>query len=188
MRDRLRLLWKVAWWPYRAAVLVLAVLQAYQFLCGWLLKTRALQDQWCVMDVLPAWAWAVAWPLLLVATVLEGSYRFVRETATRHREQVASLTAVHAYTVETVTAERDALRRTLAEIREWGGEKVAASLREFNDFAEVRRKSYDVVENDRVVATWTRDQIRRLPIDERRKLLDGNQGLRRWFEAPEPTT
>jgi hypothetical protein len=167
-------------------VLVLAVLQAYQFLCGWLLKTRALQDQWCVMDVLPAWA--VAWTLLLVATVLEGSYRFVREAATRHREQVASLTAVHAHTVETVTAERDALRRTLAEIREWSGEGHAVSMRALHAVADGYRQSYEIVENNRVVETWTRDRIRRLPLDERRKLLDGNQGLRRWFEAPERTT
>ena len=188
MRDRLRLWWQVAWWPCRAVVLVLATLEAYQFLCSWILKTRALQDQWCVMDVLPAWAWAVAWTLLFVATILDGSYRVFRGAGRKHRDQVASLTAVHAYTVETVTAERDALRRTLAEIREWGGEGHAAGMRALHAVADGYRRSYEIVENNRVVETWTRDRIRRLPLDERRKLLDGNEGLRRWFEAPEPTT
>jgi hypothetical protein len=120
---------EIAWWPYRAVVVVLAALQASQFLCNWLLKTKEARERWCVVEVIPSWSWAIAWVALFLVMALEGSYRVVDTRAKKHRAEIDSVARTHARALEAVARERDRVNETLGQIEAAGGDRFAESMR-----------------------------------------------------------
>src|SRR6266849_2757796 len=148
LRKRFTLWLEIAWWPYRAAGVLLAALQSSQFLCNWLLKTKEARERWCVVDVIPSWAWVIAWVALFLVMALEGSYRVAHTRAKTHRAEIDSLARTHARALEAVATERDRLKETLAQIEAAGGDRFAESMRAIESVYDTVRKSYEIVGQD----------------------------------------